>query len=600
MRAGHVRLQDPLAFNSLSLILGVLAVRAIDSLTIASLTALQQMGSTADGSAPRTGSINGRYTFHLPNGWSRRYLEEQAAEDAVASGGDDGEGDEEDANDGNNKAARNGVYTAVSQNEDGDESAAILETAGDGPIDRYNWESDGTVPQGKRAAILLAFCVLGAAVLLPFNSLITPSEYYRYLLAGSPRANGFMSWILVSFNVATIIVGAHATVSMHKTSPARRIYLSSASIFVSLLLLTFFTMWPMEAARGQAGNWVFVALLAFSLFIASATAYLQNAVVALCSIFGGRSMGLMLSGQGLVGLLISVVQLVAANTKTSTASVAEDLDQVSRAATVFFAFSTAFMAFAIATFIWLARLRVYQKTCRGFDVIRSQGVPSDQSGGNFHTADAATSTFGTALVRWLPAASRPRARLIWQVQAKLRGLSFAITYIFTVTLATFPALTSRVVSTDTSTVGWKRPFVFVAWHYVCFNGFDLVGRLLPALSPIFVIRSTTALVIGSLARTLAIPLLLACNVRPNVAPGSEASSPNASSAPFSDGIFFALVALFAVTNGLISTGVMVSGPASEKLTNDNDRATAGAILTFWLAVGLATGSFLSFAVGAAV
>lgn len=343
-------------------------------------------------------------------------------------------------------------------------------------------------------------------------------------------------------------------------------------------------------------NLVFTALLIFTFIIASATAYLQNAVVALCSIFGGRTMGLMLSGQGLVGLLISIVQLIAAMSKTETANVTEDLEQVSRAATIFFSFSTAFMAFAIATFIWLARLRLYQKTCREFEAIRRQEEPSAQSGRRPHTMRSNgdnSDDSDNALIQRLPIAIRPRARHILDIQSKLKGLSFAIFYVFTVTLSLFPALTSRVVSVSDKEDSWKRPLIFVAWHFVTFNGFDLLGRLLPSLSPtLFLIKSPRTLVTFSASRTLFIPLLLACNVRSSSQKGGVLAS------PLPDWAFFTIVAIFALSNGLVSTGAMVSGPANGELQNDHHRATAGAILNFWLAAGLAMGSFVSFAVGA--
>lgn len=50
------------------------------------------------------------------------------------------------------------------------------------------------------------------------NALITPSEYYRSLLVGTPNENSFMSWITAVFCVSSILFGAHATTSMQKVS----------------------------------------------------------------------------------------------------------------------------------------------------------------------------------------------------------------------------------------------------------------------------------------------------------------------------------------------------------------------------------------------
>lgn len=569
------------------------------------------MGPAAGETAPRTGSVSGRYTFHLPNGWSRRPLEDDVQD-----------GDEEglDEQQGSDDHHRNGLYKPLlAQSDDrAEENDTLLEgqeadsTGSTSP----RWDEDGIVSRLVRVGILCAFCIMGAAVLLPFNSLVTPSEYYRYLLADSPRAQGFMSWVVATFNVALIAAGALATISMHTSSPVRRIYYSAGAVFVSLLVLTLFTTNSNSDsdARGDqsasvSADLIFAALLALTLLIASATAYLQTAVVALCSVFGGRAVGLMLSGQGLVGLLVSVVQLVAAVSKTNGGTAddqgPEDHKQVSRAATVFFAFSTAFMAFAIATFTWLARLPLFRKTCRGMGVQSGSGddAREDEDAQQTSPPPSATSTSASQdnfFTRRLAASNRPRARQILTIQNEIRSLSFAIFYTFTITLATFPALTARVISTDTSsnTTSWKRPLLFVAWHFVVFNGFDLTGRLLPSISPtLFLIRSARVQVVATLARTAFIPLLLACNVRSNHDHDDDKTAAGAAGA-FGDATFFFLVASLALSNGLMSTGVMVSGPSDTQFTSDSDRATVGAIVNFWLGAGLAVGSFASFAVGA--
>lgn len=48
------------------------------------------------------------------------------------------------------------------------------------------------------------------------NALITPSEYYRSVLATTPYARSFSSWIILVYNVATISVGAIATATLEK------------------------------------------------------------------------------------------------------------------------------------------------------------------------------------------------------------------------------------------------------------------------------------------------------------------------------------------------------------------------------------------------
>lgn len=66
----------------------------------------------------------------------------------------------------------------------------------------------------QKVALRLIFGILGAAVLLPFNAIITPSEFYRFLLEDSSYGKSFMSWIVATYNLACIVFGAHATASV--------------------------------------------------------------------------------------------------------------------------------------------------------------------------------------------------------------------------------------------------------------------------------------------------------------------------------------------------------------------------------------------------
>ncbi|CAO1621371.1 unnamed protein product [Parajaminaea phylloscopi] len=467
---------------------------------------------------------------------------------------------------------------------------------------------------------LAVFVVLGAAVLLPFNTLVTPTEYYRYLFASTRDSGSFLSWMLLSYNVSTIVLGAHATVSLYSTTPARRILISSATIFVFLLGLTLLTAFksPLNAAsapRGDVSPYWYYGLLLGSVLVAGSTAYLQNAVVALCSIFGAQAMGLMLTGQGAVGAVIAGVQLAAAykSVDGKSTAVGEDLlrepsksDSESAAATAraaasLFGFSVAFMAFAMAAFAWLARSRAYKSRCRSYEQAKSNlhAARATERQQRQQTYRAERTHWYDRAITYLPASSQANARLILEVQEKIVSLSFALFWIFAVTLSVYPSLTARVVSVTSASQGkgaaWQQPLVFVAWHMIAFNVSDVLGRSLPSItSNWLVLRSRKWLVAASCARTLFIPLFLACNVRSKN--GLDAVADGA----LPDWVFFSLVLLFGLTNGFTATSVFIAGPESECLVDEAEKATAGAILSFWLTVGLAVGSAASFAVAAQI
>ncbi|PWN31066.1 hypothetical protein BDZ90DRAFT_32754 [Jaminaea rosea] len=437
------------------------------------------------------------HTYHIPNHYSRRAL----------SGGGSG---------------RSGLYQPLKQHDQDDEEAVVSDEEPPQRDDTPNW------------ALLTVFALLGAAILLPFNTLVTPTEYYRTLFAADhSRSEGFLSWVLLVYNVSSISLGAHATVSLTKTTPPRRIFISASTVLAGLLLFSITTRVATSAA--------YYALLAGVAFIAGSAAYLQNAVVALCSIFGGQAMGLMLSGQGVVGAIIAAVQLAAAYRVQRA--------DPSGAATALFAFATAFMALVLAAFAWLVRTQRFRRTYGGYEA---------------------------ATVAHAVHAQGSSRRDLLDVQRKVALLSLSVFYIYVVTLSVYPALTARVISH-----GDTPPLVFIAWHLLAFNLSDVAGRTLPSITgPL--LSNPKIIAVAVLARTAFVPAFLACNF------GKGGGG-------LPDWFFFACVVAFGLSNGLLSTSIFVCA-AEDGEMEDTQRASAGAILSFWLTIGLAAGSALSFAV----
>lgn len=551
-----------------------------------------------------TGSEYGRHTFHIPNSFSRRPIADDSHEDASSS---------QPGLYGASKAQREVPLPGHSHDSEEDlateahEATAMLDYGerGIGLDHHMEWDQHSSLGAGGRIAVLVTFSVLGAAVLLPFNTLITPTEYYRSILSSSHAATTYMSWVLLAFNVGTIIFGAHAVVSLHKTTPARRIYIASASIFLGLLLYTFFTTRSSAEADGRVQDLYFALLILVTFGVAASTAYLQNAVVSLCSIFGGRAMGFMLTGQGIIGVAISFVQLVAAygNTKLPekgahggagwasppppgpTQPVGEEA--ASRAATIFFASSTLFVAFSIAAFFWLARSGVYRDTCRGYEIATQS---SDVRQASLEPMTQLKPAFLSSFVEKLPSAARANAHQILDVQSKVLIRATCILVNFAITLAVFPALTARVRSTAPRDQQWATPLVFIALHFLILNSADMLGRMAPMVRGLL-IRSEKWTVLATTLRAVFIPLFFACNIH------LEGSSPKG---PLPDWAFFAILFLFGLSNGLVATSIFIVGPASSKLSSDSERAMAGAVLSFWLTLGLAVGSIGSFAVTAMI
>ena len=503
------------------------------------------------------------------------------------------------------------------------------------------------------------FGLLGMGVLLPFNSLITPTEYFRSSFAATQFATTFSSWIVVSYNVISILFGLHATATggFERSSPRRRIITSSLVIIFAVFCLAISTTFhnPVQGAQVHTSPTAYFYFILFLGFLLSAgTAYLQNAVVSLSTAFGGggKFMGAMLSGQGIVGVGISIVGIVSAWSQTG----AEDPKQpqtseqtageIARAATFFFTMSVLLMAFVLLVFVRLARSELYAQVMAK-QVASIAKVDDDDDGSDQDDHDVEHAATRSMAQSWHSerSISHPHYRSILKrvpgfkslshetrqsllrlasVQSKVAWDCFAVAFIFTITLSVFPALTSAVQSVYTTNGGDKlghggrqgspvhvpidltSPQLFVPFHFLLFNASDLIGRTLPSLTPRALIRKGRVLVFLTLARTVFVPLFLACNVVSSSkrtgpissgSSGEEGAHGLAALMQSSDAPFFGLMLLFGLTNGLVSTCIMISGPTRRSLINAkgaSEGPLAATLLSFWLCMGLAAGSALSF------
>ncbi|SPO20191.1 related to Inhibitor-sensitive equilibrative nucleoside transporter 1 [Ustilago trichophora] len=509
----------------------------------------------------------------------------------------------------------------------------------------------------QRTFVYVTFGLLGMGVLLPFNSLITPAEYFRSSFARTPYANTFSSWITVSYNVISILVGIHATATggFERSSPRRRITLSSSVIILSVFCFALSTRVGDKTSRSghhddqstlTPSNTYFYFTLFVGGLLSSACAYLQNSVVSLSTAFGagGSFMGSMLAGQGVVGVGISIFGIASAwSQQTIPAPGASGVDEaaqdtargIARAATLFFGMNTMLMMMVLGAFLWLVNTPLYAqvmaKQVATIDKIEDErddpsrrdddDVEDRAEHGMTQSWHSIRSISHPAYSSWLKKvpgfyrlspATRESLLRISLVQSKVKWDCAAVAFVFVVTLSIFPALTSSVQSvytgsskSESSSVDLTSPQLFVPFHFFLFNLSDLLGRTLPSLVPAALIRKARALFSLSLLRSLFVPLFMACNVvstsqRTGPISRINADAPDgwlAGLMQSSDAPFFGLMLLLGFSNGLVSTCIMISGPSRSKLVNSkgaSEGPLAATLLSFWLCVGLAIGSGLSF------
>ncbi|XP_068558817.1 equilibrative nucleoside transporter 1-like isoform X2 [Cebidichthys violaceus] len=169
---------------------------------------------------------------------------------------------------------------------------------------------------------------------------------------------------------------------------------------------------------------------------------------------------------------------------------------------------------------------------------------------------------------------------------KIWLLALLVCFTFTVTIGTFPAITADTKSTLADGGSWEQFFIPVSC-FLLFNLCDWAGRSLTAVC-MWPRKDSMVLPVSILCRLIFVPLFMLCNVQPRL------------HLPIffhHDGWFIFFMVLFAFSNGYLASLCMCFGP---KNVLPHEAETAGAIMAFFLSLGLALGAALSFLLRALV
>jgi len=326
----------------------------------------------------------------------------------------------------------------------------------------------------------------------------------------------------------------------------------------------------------------FVYIICTAIIMGGAGSYVQIAVVAGASLFGPAAMQAVMSGQAAVAVIVSLIQLlgVAATARQTPVSItpliqsAEEGAAEAKSAFWFFGICTVFLVGSAVAHAYLVRMPTYKDLVAPLEQGRISRRLSTASESEGHPTKG-----GSHIIRVA------KANAIY---------NFTAAYIFIVTLSVFPPITVSIKSTNPAT----NPLFFSAFHFLIFNLGDLSGRSICGWSRV-VIWSAKKLLTLSLARTLFIPLFLMCNVQ-------RRSSNPILAAPIisSDFLYMLILFIFGVSNGYVSSLVMMAAPSIEhnpRLKGRRDDVDVAATIgSFSIVGGLAIGSLTSFVVSATI
>jgi len=392
----------------------------------------------------------------------------------------------------------------------------------------------------------------------------------------------------------------------------------STASFVAFLF-ALFTISPVFAFSSPSTFFFFV--ISMALLSSAACGYFQTAVYALVSQFGPAASQAAMSGSAAISVVVSVVQYLTALTTAlanekdihntnGTFTKSNDPGVSNFSAMFFFGLSTAFLLSSLVAHAWLVKTPAYRAAMAS----GNKGVSEDATARN--RPDGRETDW--LLAEDARAGNEPIARAsVMKEIAEVTKINYsqniAIAYVFIITLAIFPPITSSIRSVHTPPPSILfSPLLFNYFHFFVFNLGDWVGRALCAYPRLIIfLDRPKALLLLSLARTALIPLFLMCNIqRPTSGDNlpslvlSLFSLMRVENAPIinSDLAYMAILAACGLSTGYISSLCVMSATSTAhnpRLKRDQVDLAA-TIVQFFLVGGVAVGGMLSFGVRAIV
>ncbi|XP_029526122.1 equilibrative nucleoside transporter 2-like isoform X2 [Oncorhynchus nerka] len=472
-------------------------------------------------------------------------------------------------------------------------------------------QKNGPVDRGCAVAVIIF--ILGLGTLLPWNFFITATEYFDDRLKGTPSsygttpvangttpvANGttpvtngttpvtkdyeFASFMTLLAQLPLLLFTLANSFLYQRIREKVRIAVSLVSILCLFLLTAIMVKVPMQPDS------FFSITMATIWFINSFGAVLQGSLFGLVGMLPPKYSTLFMSGQGLAGIFAALASLLSILSKTDKASAALGYFITPCVATLL-----TLLSYLLLPHLEFARF-YFEKSQSHHGQLATPNGPfesadkekealanGDLNGYNnepiITNGDFEASRTKEALFMTKQTDSHTRSSVL-AVFKKVWVMALCVTCVLAVTLSVFPAVTVKVKSVY-GNKEWDRYFLCVCC-FIVFNVMDLIGRSVTSMVqwPSKRSRLFPVLVVS---RVVFIPLIMLCK------------TDNRQYLPvlFShDVAFVAIMTLFAVSNGYLICLCMSYAP---QLVRSKDCETAGALMTFFLALGLSLGAALSF------
>ncbi|XP_023250178.1 equilibrative nucleoside transporter 1 [Seriola lalandi dorsalis] len=434
-------------------------------------------------------------------------------------------------------------------------------------------------PRDKYNAVWIIFFILGLGTLLPWNFFMTATMFFTSRLKDPPTdlssnqtANGTLEGdtrnVLESkFNnvmtlcaMVPLLIFTCLNSFLHQRIPQKlRISGSLTVILIVFLLTAVFVKVDMDPLP------FFTITMIKIICINSFGAILQSSLFGLAGMLPASYTTPIMSGQGLAGTFAAFSMICA----LASGSALQD------SAFGYFITACVVILLAIMSYIALPKMEFFQ-----YHMESNGSRPSADEENKMDLLKKESSAEKRPVMSLVEEEAKPSVSVL-NIFRQIWVMALSVCCIFTVTIGTFPAVTVEVKSTVADGGAWDTYFIPVSC-FLLFNLMDWAGRSLTAVC-MWPGKDSIWLPVLVVLRVVFIPLFMLCNVQPrHYLPVLFEH----------DAWYIIFMIFFSFSNGYLASLCMCFGP---KKVPQHEAETAGAIMAFFLSLGLALGAAVSFA-----
>jgi len=418
-------------------------------------------------------------------------------------------------------------------------------------------------PEDKYRRVWLVFYMLGMTTLLPWNFFIAVNDYWNFKFRDvvhnstnhTVLQKEFTSYLAISSNIPNAIFVILNVLYGQRFRLNVRLLGSltlMATLFIAVLIMT----------RMDSDSWQMTFLLSTLLIVVLlniCTAIFQGGLIGVAGKFPSNYMGGMMAGQALGGIFPALVNIGVIALQVSPSNVG------------FYCFLVAFLFVLLSLVMFMAI-----QTTAFFRHFAGTGDVAyrDQRGGRSSSSNVSATSWSEYVV----------------TLGKCWKYVLSVFIIFLTSLTVFPSVTVLVPSQyagDRDNI-WANVYFTPVTCFLAFNCGDYLGRILASVIqlPGQEKYGQNITLVLSAARLVFIPLFMLCNAAPDIRNLPVLFSYDAD--------YYALMAMFSISNGYLGNLCMMLGPKTSD--NDQEQERIASMMVAVLVLGIGIGSALSYPV----